>query len=106
MSSRHAAVPQKARGRPPTYVWKSGEPLTESERRLKASVEKRRERQKKSYYKKKNEKSEKQRAAAPRPAVHASPDCLLYDYSGKKSAPVSSRGTAPLVVVREYYGYP
>lgn len=99
---------KKGRGRPPAYVWKDNEVLTEAERRLKISIEKRRERQKKSYYKKKSAKQQEAHATG----SSQIPDYILDDYSaaaaGRSSwaKSGSSSKDTPLVVVREYHGYP
>lgn len=105
-SSSRSSDPKKSRGRPPTYVWEKDEVLTEAEKRLKVSIEKRRERQKKSYYKKKNEKQRQSQSPA-----SSFPDSLLYDLGAAagSSTPSSSKNpsrSSPLYVVRDYYGYP
>jgi len=45
---------RRGRGRPPTYVWKEDEELSESMEKLKLSIERRRQRQKENYHRKKN----------------------------------------------------
>lgn len=102
MPSR-AKDPVKSRGRPPTYVWKEGDKLSETESRLKLAVERRRERQKKSYYKK---KEAKQQAAGSSSSGAHIPDLLLDDFGFTPTPiPGKQRGKTPLVVVRDYYGY-
>lgn len=114
-SSQHDAA-KKSRGRPPTYVWRKDEVLTEDEQKKKNSIEKRRERQKRSYYKKKSAKRQEQAASN-----RSLPDFLLDDHlgdlhvgtaSGSKSSrspdaeEVPEWSGRPLVVVREYHSFP
>jgi len=99
--TRISEASKKSRGRPPTYVWADHEPLTEAEKRLKISIEKRRERQKKSYYKKKTEK--KIASSSSTPSRSPSFDYILDDFANP-SQPSRRSFNSPIVIVREYRG--
>lgn len=98
---------RKTRGRPPTYVWSENQKLTESEKRTKLSIERRRERQRKSYYKKKNKETNTRTeitsdcAIIPKLATPLE-DYIFDDFFCLNHEKQNDTYLKPLVVVREY----
>lgn len=102
---------RKSRGRPPIYVWDEDQKLSESEKRTKLSVQRRRERQRKSYYKKKNRetklavsKKNKIESDFPVNLDFETPleDYIYDDFFCLDHLKQSNSHQNPLVVVREY----
>lgn len=111
---------KRGRGRPPTYVWTGDETLSESQEKLKLSIERRRERQKATYHRRKKMQQEKKQREEEEADRAQLLDQALQENEGDSSKKPKEEdyqdedygdgGGNALVIVRDYsspwYGAP